>query len=211
MPGNKTLRNTLLAGLLLAAISALPVAAQPQSPFNANPAALREGTYMLDPAHGKITWSVMHLGLSRYQGQIAGVKGELRLDPKAPEQSTLLVTIPMDGGGTFDADLDAHLRSADFFDVAKYPTATFTATRIERVGERGARVTGDLTLRGITKPVTFEAVFNSAGIHPVTKRYTAGFDGTATIRRSEFGMTYLVPGVSDEVRLQLEGEFQLSE
>lgn len=204
-------RNTLLAGLMLAALSALPVAAQPQSPFNPDPMALRAGTYTLDPAHGKITWSVMHLGLSRYQGQIAGVKGELQLDPKAPEKSTLLVTIPMDGGGTFDSELDAHLRSADFFEVAKYPTATFTATRIERTGERGARVTGDLTLRGLTRPVTFEAVFNTAGIHPVTKRYTAGFDGTTTIRRSEFGMSYMVPGVSDEVRLHLAGEFQLSE
>ncbi|MFC3126950.1 YceI family protein [Pseudoroseomonas globiformis] len=205
------MKKLLTTGFMLAALSFAPAMAQQPQPFNPDPAAVRAGTYALDASHGKITWTVSHLGLSRYTGQLTDVQAELRLDPKAPDQGSLRVTIPLEKGGTLDADLDKHLRAADFFDTAKHPEARFVSTRIERTGDRTARVTGDLTLRGVTRPVAFEARFNTAGVHPVTKRYTLGFDGTATLKRSEFGMGYMVPAVSDEVALHLAGEFQIVE
>lgn len=184
---------------------------QPARGFDADPAAVRAGSYVLDPAHGKITWSVSHFGMSRYQGQFVELSGRLTLDPAAPERATLQVTVPLEKVGTFHEGLDAHLKNADFFDVPNHPQASFTSTRVERLGERQARVTGDLTLRGVTRPVSFAVTFNAAGIHPVTKRYTLGFDGQASVRRSEFGVSFGIPAISDEVRLEIEGEFQIVE
>lgn len=176
--------------------------------FDTDPAAVRPGTYELNAGNSKITWTIDHYGLSHYRGQFADLSGTLTIDPGRPEQATLQVTVPMDGLGTLHERLDAHLRSADFFDMERFPTATFTATHIERIGDRQASVTGDLTLHGVTRPVTFTSTFNAAGVHPVTKKYLLGFDGVTTIRRSDFGMTYGVPGLGDEVQLDLEAEFQ---
>ena len=214
--GKHAVNKILSAGLLLAALAASPLAlsplvAQPAASFNRDPAAVRAGTYVLDSDHGKITWTVDHFGLSRYSGQLTEVRGELTLDPAALERSSLRVTIPMGKGGTLHEGLDHHLRGADFFDVERHPEARFVSTRIERTGERTARITGDLTLRGVTRPVSFEAVFNAAGVHPVSQRYTIGFDGRATLQRSQFGIDYVIPAVSDAVELHLEGEFQIVE
>lgn len=200
-----------MAGVALIglAAAAAPGWGQPARGFDAAPAAVRAGTYQLDPAHGKITWTVGHFGLSHYRGQFVELDGRLTIDPEAPERAALQVTVPVDKVGTLHAGLDAHLRTADFLDVAKHPTARFVSTRIERTGERQARVSGDLTLLGVTRAVSFTGTFNAAGVHPVTQRYTIGFDGEAVIRRSEFGMTFALPAISDEVRLDLEAEFQI--
>ena len=207
------MRTTGILGLAFAAflIAIPPGQGEEARRFNPDPAALRAGAYELDPSHSKITWTTSHFGLSRYRGQFAGLSGRLRIDPEDPERAVLQVVVPIDGVGTFHPGLDAHLRTADFFDLPNHPTATFASTRIERLGERQARVTGDLTLRGVTRSVAFLGTFNTAGIHPVTSRYTIGFDGEAVIRRSEFGMTYAVPAIGDEVRLDLEAEFQIQD
>ncbi|MGE4046623.1 MAG: YceI family protein [Acetobacteraceae bacterium] len=196
----------------IALILSLPIllvdVGQAQPAFNPDVSAVRAGTYELDPAHGKITWTASHFGMSHYKGQFVGLAGRLTLDPSEPERASLQITVPMEKVGTFDTELDRRLRT-DFFDVASHPTARFAATRVERVGERQARITGDLTLRGVTRPVTILGTFNAAGIHPVNKRYTIGFDGEATIKRSEFGITTLVPAIGDDVRLDIEAEFRL--
>ena len=207
------MRLPSVLGLALSALiaTAPPGRSEPPPGFNADPSAIRAGVYQLDAAHGKITWTVSRFGMSLYRGQFVGLSGRLTIDPQHPERAALHVSIPLDKVGTFHEGLDAHLRNADFFDVPNHPTATFASTRIERVGERQARVTGDLTLRGVTKPVTFVGTFNAAGIHPVTKRYTIGFGGEATIKRSEFGVAFGVPRIGDDVRLDLDVEFQLQE
>lgn len=207
------MRLAAVFGLALSALVAGTALAQNESgsAFSPNPAAVRAGTYRLDPAHGKITWTVSHFGLSWYRGQFAELSGRLRIDPNAPERTALQVTVPLNKVGTLDAELDAHLLNADFFDVANHPTATFTSTRVERVGERQVRVVGDLALRGVTKPVAFVGTFKAAGVHPLTKRYTVGFAGEAIVKRSEFGVNYALPAVGDEVRLDLDVEFQLLE
>ncbi|MDT8262370.1 YceI family protein, partial [Roseomonas sp. DSM 102946] len=207
------MRRRVLAGLLLPLLllPATPALPQGAPAMNRDPMAIRAGRYRLDSAHGRITWAVNHFGLSIYRGQITGVEAQLVLDPANIARTALDVTVRVDGLRTGDADLDRHLRTADFFDLSRFPTAHFVAEKVERTGERGARVHGRLTLHGVTKPVTLRVTFNAAGVHPVSKRYTLGFDGKATIRRSEFGMTGYLPAVGDEVSLELEGEFQLQE
>ena len=163
---------------------------------------------MLDPAHGKITWSVIHLGYSTYYGQITDVAAKAVLDPKEPAKSQLSVTIGMASINGLNDALNKHLQAPEFFDTAKFPTATYTATLVEPTSPTTARITGTLTLKGVTKPVSFDATFNQAGTNPVDKRYTVGFDGWAVIKRSDFGVSAFVPAVSDEVSLRLEGEFK---
>lgn len=173
-----------------------------------DPTQVRAGTYRLDPAHGKITWSLSHLGYSTYFGQITDVNGEASLDPKEPAKSRVSVTIGIDSISGLNAKLDAHLKTPDFFDAQKFPAATFVSTSVEPTGPTTARVTGDLTLRGVTKPVAFDATFNQAGVNPVDKAYSVGFDGRAVLKRSDFGINAFLPVLGDEVTLRLEGEFK---
>lgn len=176
------------------------------------PAEVRAGTYALDAAHGKITWSVDHLGFSTYYGQFVNVQAELRLDPANPSASTLTATIPLTDVDSNSDGLDAHLQTADFFDTANHPTATFVSRSItiDSDDPTEADVLGDLTIRGVTRPVTMEVEFNQAG-PSMGNTYKVGFDGEATIKRSEFGVNYALPAVSDEVKLHLEGEFVLQQ
>ena len=176
------------------------------------PAEVRAGTYALDAAHGKITWSVDHLGFSTYYGQFVNVQAELKLDPANPSASTLTATIPLTDVDSNSDGLDAHLQTADFFDTANHPTATFVSRSItiDADDPTEADVLGDLTIRGVTRPVTMEVEFNQAG-PSMGNTYKVGFDGEATIKRSEFGVNYALPAVSDEVKLHLEGEFVLQQ
>jgi polyisoprenoid-binding protein YceI len=193
----------------LAAVAALAFAAAPaMAQATHNPAEVKSGDFALDPAHGKITWSVNHLGYSIYVGQFYDVQAKLHLDAAHPAASTLDVTIDPAKISTANEHLDAHLKSKDFLDVAAFPTAGFHATKIERTGPKTARITGDLTLHGVTKPVTLEAEFLGAGANPMTKTYEVGFEGHAVIKRSDFGVSTFVPLVADEVKLSIEGEFK---
>jgi polyisoprenoid-binding protein YceI len=196
---------------IYAAVAALvltPLAVVAQSPFTTEPAQVQAGTYELDASHGKVTWAVNHFGFSTYIGQFSGTAGTLTLDPKTPTASKLDVTVQTGSVGTLNEGLDTHLKSADFLDVAKFPTATFKATSIKLTGKTTADVAGDLTLHGVTKPIVLKAVFNQAGINPVNKVYTVGFDGETTIKRTDFGITTYAPAIGDEVKLTIEAEFK---
>ena len=195
----------LSAAVLALALLALPARAQEAG--TSDPAAVKAGTYVLDPGHSRVTWSVTHLGFSTYTGLLPAAEGTLVLDPAAPEKSTLAVTLHTGKVGTLDSELDKHLKGEGFFNVAKFPTATFKATQIVATGKT-AKITGDLTLLGVTKPVTLDATFNQAGTNPLDKTYSLGFDAKAVIKRSDFGMKTYVPAVSDEVTLQIETELK---
>lgn len=182
-----------------------------QSALTKVPAEVRAGAYALDAAHGKITWSVDHLGFSTYYGQFVNVQAQLTLDPANPVNSSLTATIPLTEVDSNSDGLDRHLQTADFFDTANHPTATFVSRSITLDADDAneATVVGDLTLRGVTRPVTMEVEFNQAG-PSMGNTYKAGFDGEATIKRSEFGITYGIPmGLGDDVTLHIEGEFIL--
>jgi len=198
-------RTALVGALAFSLLAGGAVVAQ--SAMTRVPAEVQAGAYKLDPGHGKITWSVDHLGFSKYYGQFVNVSAELTLDPVNPSASSLTATIPLTDVAPNDDGLKRHLQTADFFDTANHPVATFRSTRvmIDPSEPNEAVVHGELTLRGVTKPVTMEVEFNQAG--QTRGGYKAGFDGEATIRRSDFGITYALPGVSDEVELHIEGEF----
>lgn len=203
-------RTALFAafGLIASSLAAAPLAVQAQGALTSVPADVQAGQYRFEPGHSKITWSVNHLGFSTYTGQFASVAGTLRIDPKAPTRASLDVTIDTASVGTLNPALDTHLKTADFLNVEKFPTATFKSTAIKLTGARTAAITGDLTLHGVTKPVVVEATFNQAGVNPLNKVYSLGFDGKAVIRRSDFGITTYVPAVGDDVTLTIEAELQ---
>ncbi|CAN7394354.1 YceI family protein [Brevundimonas sp. LjRoot202] len=189
---------SLLAGGAVVAQAALTQA----------PAEVQAGTYKLDPDHGKVTWSVDHLGFSTYVGQFVNARADLTLDPANPSASTLTATIPLTEVDTNSDGLDAHLQTADFFDTANHPVATFVSrsVTVDADDPSEAVVVGDLTLRGVTRPVTMDVEFNQAG-PSMGGAYRAGFDGEATIKRSDFGVDYALPVLGDEVTLHIEGEF----
>lgn len=182
-------------------------AAVAQAVLTQNPAEVQAGTYALDPAHGKVTWSVDHMGFSTYVGQFVNARANLTLDPANPSASRLTATIPLTEVDTNSDGLDAHLQTADFFDTANHPVATFVSRSVTVDAENASEavVVGDLTLRGVTRPVTMAVEFNQAG--DSMGAYKAGFDGEATIRRSDFGINYGVPVLGDDVTLHIEGEF----
>jgi polyisoprenoid-binding protein YceI len=196
------------AALGLAAALVLSTGAAQAQPISASPAAVLAGSYKLDPAHSKITWSVTHFGFSTYVGQFASVNGTLKLDPKAPAADAVNVTVDTGSLGTLNPALDTHLKSKEFLDVAAFPTATFKATKVTVTGARTANIDGQLTLHGVTKPVVVQAVFNQGGANPLDKKYSLGFAGSAKIKRSEFGITSYVPAISDDVTLTIEAEFK---
>ena len=189
---------SLLAGGAVVAQAALTQA----------PAEVQAGTYKLDPDHGKITWSVDHLGFSTYVGQFVNAQADLVLDPANPSASRLTATIPLTEVDTNSDGLDAHLQTADFFDTANHPVATFVSrtVTVDAGDPSEATVVGDLTLRGVTRPVTMAVEFNQAG-PSMGGAYRAGFDGQATIKRSDFGVDYALPVLGDDVTLHIEGEF----
>ena len=199
----------LLKTTAFAAALALSAAGAAQAQTTTSPAAVQGGTYKLDPAHGKITWSITHFGFSTYIGQFAGVNATLKVDPKAPAAAAVDVTIDTNSLGTLNAALDTHLKSKDFLDVATFPTATFKSTKVTLTGEKTADIAGDLTLHGVTKPVVLHATFMQGGTNPIDKKYELGFSGSAEIIRSEFGIKAYVPNISDKVTLTLEAEFKL--
>lgn len=179
-----------------------------QAALTRAPAEVQAGAYALDSDHGKITWSVSHLGFSTYKGQFVNVDADLTLDPANPSAATLTATIPLTEVDSNSDGLDAHLQTADFFDTANHPVATYVSrsVTVDPTAPDRATVVGDLTLRGVTRPVTMTVRFNQAG-PSMGGAYRAGFDGEATIKRSDFGIDYALPVLGDEVSLHIEGEF----
>ncbi|MGV8929271.1 MAG: YceI family protein [Brevundimonas sp.] len=207
---NRFVQSALGGGAALVLLTSGSVVARTQT--TQVPAEVQAGAYALDSAHGKITWSVNHLGFSTYYGQFVNVEATLTLDPANPSASSLTATIPLTDVDPNSDGLKAHLQTADFFDTANHPVATFVSrsVTVDSDDPTEATVVGDLTLRGVTRPVTMEVEFNQAG-PSMGNTYKVGFDGEATIKRSEFGINYALPAVSDEVELHLEGEFILQQ
>ncbi len=195
------------------------VAAQAQNgdlggPGKADAALVTAGTYAADPGHTLVGWKVNHFGFSDYFGLFGDVKGTLKLDPKNVAASSVEVTIPVSKVTTANAGLTGHLLSAgkdgkpaDFFGAAP-ADATFKSTSVKSAGGNKATIAGDLTLNGVTKPVTINAEFTGAGANPFSKKETVGFKGTARIKRSEFGINYAVPMVTDTVDLDIAAAFE---
>ncbi|TZF89073.1 YceI family protein [Cognatilysobacter lacus] len=162
--------------------------------------------YRIDANHTQVTATWTHFGFSHPSANFGQADGTIVYDARNVGASSVKVTLPLTGLDTHVTALDEHLRTADFFDAAKYPVITFNSTRVEAAGDRKLRVTGDLTVHGVTRPAVLDVSLNGAGLHPMAKREAVGFDATTTIKRSDFGIANFIPNVSDEIRIHITTE-----
>jgi polyisoprenoid-binding protein YceI len=172
------------------------------------PALAAAEKYMLDASHSQIVFSYNHLGFSTSYGMFSGLNGEILFDQADPAASSVTVSFPVKTMLTGWQERFDHFMSADFFDAADDEVVTFTSTAIEVTGEKTAKITGDLSLNGVTKSVVLDAVMNQVGEHPMAKTPWAGFSATTTLIRSDYNLGQFAPYVSDEVQVQISIEAQ---
>ncbi|MEO6922044.1 MAG: YceI family protein [Collimonas sp.] len=201
-----SLFNITLATLIAVGSSASSTQAQ-----SVKLESVKPGTYKVDGYHTQVVFSVSHLGFTNYTGIFAGPSGSLRLDPAKLSESKLDISIPVDSVTTTANKLTTELKGDQWFDVAKFPVATFVSTKIVPTGDGTVDITGNFTLHGVTKPVVLNAHFVGSGVNPMTKAYTVGFEATAAIKRGDFGVKTYLPLVGDEIKLNIAGAFEMRE
>ena len=173
------------------------------------PPAVQSGTYALEPIHAMVNFGVSHFGFSTYWGQFPGATGTLVLDSANPAASRIDVSVPIDGVLTASSKLAEELKSPDWFDAAKYPAMTFHSTKVAVTGPTTADVTGDLTIHGVTHPVTLKATFKRAGVFPMNQKYMIGFDAVGHVKRTDFGVSkYAQYGLGDDVDVVISAPFE---
>lgn len=200
----------------IAAAPALFAQGAPQVPGAQDPSRVTGGTYTADPAHSLIAFGVNHFGFNDYYGIFGDVAGTLVLDPANPEAAEVDVTIPVASVTTASSGLTEHLLRAgkdggspDFFGPSPAPARfVSTSVKVDAKDRTKATITGNLTLNGVTKPVMLEAEFTGAGANPFNKKETVGFEAETEIKRSDFGVNYSIPLVSDEVELDISVAFE---
>jgi polyisoprenoid-binding protein YceI len=171
------------------------------------PAALRAGAYTLDPDHAVLLWKLDHLGFSTFVGRFDRLRGSLDFDPERPEEAVVEIVVDTASVSTHVASLTDDLRSASWFATDRFPEARFISQSVEVTGSDTGRVSGDLTLLGVTRPVTLDVTFNGGAPNILTGRYTLGFAASTVIDRSAFGLSTFVPAIGREVTLEIHVEF----
>ena len=169
------------------------------------------GAYQLDPNHASVTFKINHLGFSRYTARFDKMEATLNFNNGAIEQSALNVTVYPNSIDANNAKLEEELRGDKFFDVIKFPRATFQSTKIERTGNTTGKVTGDFTFLGVTHSLTLDVTLIGAGTRPMDNKKVIGFSATGIIRRSDYGLQNLLPLLGDDVTLEIEAEFDKAE
>lgn len=202
-----------LSVLALSALLAAPAFAQTATDAGAAPAADAGaaadigGTYSFDPSHSQIVFSYDHMGFSVSYGMINGVTGQVTLDPAEPAKSSVEATFPLSSIRTIDPGLDEHMYGKDLLNGAAPATAvTFRSTSVELEDGDEARVTGDLTLNGVTAPVTLDVELRKAAPNPMTQKPAVGFVAEGEIKRSDFNLGAFAPAVSDEMEIRISVE-----
>jgi polyisoprenoid-binding protein YceI len=187
---------TMRSLLILAAATAL-----------VSQASFAKDNYSIDPAHTSVIWKVNHMGFSNVYGMFPGVSGSFTIDEAKPEKSNLDLTIQTDSVTTHVPKRDEHLRSPDFFNVKQFPTITFKSKSVKKTDAKHYTIAGDLTMHGVTKPVSF--VFNrfNTGKDPMGQERTGG-EAALKVKRSEFGMSFMNgPGkVGDDIEIMISVE-----
>jgi polyisoprenoid-binding protein YceI len=204
------MNSKLYAALVAASLTVTSAIALAQPPMEVthDPAAVQAGAYDVEPLHTRVLFSVSHLGFTTWYGEFTNVSGTLTLDPKKPAGSALEIHIPVATVSTTNAKLDGELKSDAWLDATQFPEIVFKSTKVTETGKDTAKVTGDLTFHGVTKPVTLAVKFNAAGTNPLDKKYTAGFEVSGQIKRSDFGMKTYVPLIGDDVDLIISAGFE---
>jgi len=179
--------------LIAALLSALPVN------------AVLANNYTIDPTHTYVSFAINHLGFSTMRGKFNQQSGSLQFDPNA-KTASVMIGIDAASIDTGHEKRDAHLRSPDFLNAVENPTITFESTGVTWNGAKLATVSGNLTMLGVSKPVTLEVTSMNCGEHPFSKKWVCGFDANGSIRRTDFGVNYGVPAIGEVLELQIEVE-----
>ena len=191
----------------LAALGALSMA-QASAPASSDPARVESGSYAIEPNHTQVLFSVSHMGFSTFHGQFTQASGSLSLDAKAPASSSFEIHVPARSVLTSNTTLTSELKSDAWLDARADPDIVFKSTKVTPLGQGAALVAGDLALHGQTHPITLHASLVGAGVNPLDKKYTVGFDLSGTLQRSEFGVKTYVPLIGDTVTLTISGAFE---
>jgi polyisoprenoid-binding protein YceI len=204
------MKSHALAAFVAAAVStiALPSILVAEAPIA--PQAVQAGTYKVESNHTLARFTVNHFGFNDFFGVIPGASGTMSLNPKSLATTKLEISLPVSAISTTNSTLDGELKSADWLDAAQYPTIRFVSDKVVQTGPRSARISGTITMHGVSKPLTLDATLGGAGVNPMDKAYTVGFSATGKLNRSDFGVTKYVPAVSDEVRLDITVAFEKS-
>ena len=202
------MNKLLLALPLLAAVPLLAQGGPPMPAKGPHMAAITGGNYVVENHHTQIQWTISHFGFNDYFGLFGQATGTLTLDKAKPANSKVKITIPINEVATSRADLNKHLMSPDFFDVAKFPTATFESTSVAILPGNKAKISGTLTLLGVSKPVVLDAMLSGAGSNIMSKKETIGFHATTTIDRTQWGMSKFAPAIGSKVDLRISVAFE---
>lgn len=167
--------------------------------------------YQIDPTHTATVFSWNHFGFSTPYANFSDIQGTIQVDNAKPANSAVNVTIPVSSLNSNVKALDEELAKADWFDAAKYPNITFKSTKVETKDKKHFKITGNLTVKGVTKPVVLDAVLNKQGVHPMSKAQSIGFNATTSFKRSDFGIAGYVPNVGDQIKVQITAEASVPE
>lgn len=184
--------KTLSLGLAVAVASTLTLAA----PVD----------YKIDPTHTATVFSWNHFGFSTPSANFSDIQGVIKVDNAKPANSSVEVTIPVSSVNTNVTALDKEFQEEGWFNAAKYPNITFKSTKVETKDKKHFKITGNLTVKGITKPVVLDAVLNKQSEHPMAKVPAIGFNATTSFNRSEFGIGNYVPNVGDKITVNITTE-----
>ena len=183
--------GSLLGLSLLVAMASARAEAQPETE-----------TYKVDPVHSTVVFRIKHLGVSYFYGRFNGPFGEFSFNPQNPDECSFEITIRTQNVDTNNPNRDGHLKSADFFNAKQFPKITFKSKEVKKVSDDTFRVTGDLALHGVTRPVTIDLKHVGSG-KGMRSEYRRGFEATFTIKRSDYGMKFMLGGLGDEVTLMV--------
>ncbi|WP_025652506.1 MULTISPECIES: YceI family protein [Psychrobacter] len=192
---NAALKNTTKALLISSALAITTMAS-----------AALPSQWQLDDSHTRVGFSVNHLGFSTTMGHFGDVQGTVNYNIKTPNKTNMNFTIATDSIDTNWDARDKHLKTDEFFNVAKYPTMTFKSTKISFINPQQAKITGDFTMLGQTKPLTLDVTLNKIANSPLTKEPVIGFRATGNIDRAAYGMTAYAAGITTNVPIQIDGE-----
>jgi len=175
--------------------------------LGATSSALAAETYHLEKTHADLLFSIDHAGFTQKHGSFRDFDGTLQYDAGKPENSTVEITVKTDSLETALAARDKDLKGENFLDTAKYPEMRFVSTRVVPGPNQTLRIEGNLTLHGVTKPLTLQAKLNKVGPNPFDKRPTLGFSAASSLKRSDFGITRAIPLIGDDVTITMDVEF----
>jgi polyisoprenoid-binding protein YceI len=199
----------MFSRLSAVALTALVLTTAAKADVSTDPSRAPSGAFTVEPRHTQVLFAIPHFGITDFYGRFEKVSGTLNFNASAPEKSAVDITIQTDSLNTPNATLNKELVATDVFNVAQFPTATFKSTAVVKTGPTTGKITGDLTLHGVTKPETLDVTFGGGTADPLSGGYDIGFHGLLTIKRSDFGMTSMAWNslVGDDVKLVIEALF----